>query len=97
MLTPFHIAVQVRDLQEARDFYGAALGLPEGRSSDQWIDFNMFGHQFVVHHNPALDRGGKVTSIANPVDGQGGTSTTLWRGLADGGLAVTGHEAGAGY
>lgn len=71
MLTPFHIAVQVRDLQEARDFYGAALGLPEGRSSDQWIDFNMFGHQFVVHHNPALGRGGKVTSIANPVDGQG--------------------------
>ena len=71
MLTPFHIAVQVRDLQEARDFYGAALGLPEGRSSEQWIDFNMFGHQFVVHHNPALGRDGKVVSIANPVDGQG--------------------------
>ena len=71
MLTPFHIAVQVRDLQEAREFYGVLLGLPEGRSSEHWIDFNMFGHQFVVHHNPALGVDGKVTSIANHVDGQG--------------------------
>ena len=71
MLTPFHIAVQVRDLEEARDFYGTTLGLAEGRSSDQWIDFNMFGHQFVVHHNPALGKHGQVARVANPVDGQG--------------------------
>ena len=71
MLTPFHIAVQVRDLAEARTFYGEKLGFPEGRSSDQWIDFDMFGHQFVVHHNPALGAEGSVASISNPVDGQG--------------------------
>jgi extradiol dioxygenase family protein len=71
MLTPFHIAVQVRDLEEARSFYGTTLGLAEGRSSDQWIDFNMFGHQFVVHHNPALGEDGQVARVANPVDGQG--------------------------
>ena len=40
-LTPFHLAIQVRDLAEARDFYGTKMGLPEGRSSEQWIDFDV--------------------------------------------------------
>ncbi len=70
-LTPFHLAIQVRDLQEAREFYGTKLGFPEGRSSDQWIDFDMFGHQFVVHLNPTLGKQGKVNQIANHVDGHG--------------------------
>ena len=69
MLTPFHVAVQVRDIAEARDFYGRRLGLPEGRSSELWIDFDMFGHQYVVHLNPALGPRGIVPGIANPVDG----------------------------
>ena len=71
MITPFHVAVQVRDLEEARDFYGGKLGFPEGRSSDQWIDFDMFGHQYVVHLNPSLGRRGQVPRIENPVDGHG--------------------------
>lgn len=71
MITPFHVAVQVRNLDEARDFYGGKLGLPEGRSSDQWIDFDMFGHQYVVHLNPALGPEGRVLRIENPVDGHG--------------------------
>lgn len=70
-LTPFHIAIQVRDIAEARDFYGRQLGFSEGRSSEQWIDFNMFGHQFVTHLNPMLGRQGKISQIANPVDGHG--------------------------
>ena len=70
-LTPFHLAIQVRDLAEARDFYGTKLGLPEGRSSEHWIDFNMLGHQLVVHVNPALGAQGKVTQIGNHVDGHG--------------------------
>ncbi|MEM8563235.1 MAG: VOC family protein [Pseudomonadota bacterium] len=70
-LTPFHIAVQIRDIQEARDFYGRRMGLPEGRSADHWIDFNMFGHQYVTHLNPALGSGGQVPGIHNPVDGHG--------------------------
>ena len=70
-LTPFHIAVQVRDIPEARAFYGAGLGFPEGRSSEHWIDFNMFGHQFVTHLNPAIGRDGKISQIVNPVDGHG--------------------------
>lgn len=70
-LTPFHLAIQVRDIDEARDFYGVKMGLPEGRSSDQWIDFNLFGHQLVTHLNPALGKTGKVPSIDNGVDGHG--------------------------
>jgi len=70
-LTPFHLAVQVRDIDESRDFYGSKMGLEEGRSSKDWIDFNMFGHQFVVHLNPQLGKAGKVSRIANSVDGHG--------------------------
>jgi len=70
-LTPFHLAIQVRDINEARDFYGNKMGLPEGRSSTDWIDFNLFGHQLVTHVNPQLGKEGKVASIANGVDGQG--------------------------
>ncbi len=71
MITPFHVAVQVRDIAEARDFYGNKLGLAEGRSAEHWIDFDMFGHQYVVHLNPALGPAGRVPQIANPVDGHG--------------------------
>ncbi|MEZ5488967.1 MAG: VOC family protein [Gammaproteobacteria bacterium] len=70
-LTPFHLAIQVRDIHEARDFYGVKMGLPEGRSAAEWIDFNLFGHQLVVHLNPALGKSGRVPSISNGVDGQG--------------------------
>jgi uncharacterized protein len=48
-LPPFHLAIPVRDLTEARAFYGGLLGCPEGRSSDSWVDFNFFGHQLVCH------------------------------------------------
>lgn len=68
MLTPFHIAFQVRDIDEAREFYGNKMGLPEGRSDSTWIDFNLFGHQIVTHLNPALGPTGKVDNHCNPVD-----------------------------
>jgi hypothetical protein len=67
-LTPFHLAVQVRDIDEARDFYGTKMGFAEGRSAETWIDFNMFGHQFVTHLNPAIGKDGQITNIFNPVD-----------------------------
>lgn len=70
-LTPFHIAVQVRDIEEARRFYGDVLGCSEGRSAAHWVDFNLFGHQFVCHLNPNLGAAGKLPSHFNPVDGQG--------------------------
>jgi hypothetical protein len=64
-LRPFHIAFPVDNLEAARHFYGTVLGCPEGRSSDQWIDFNFFGHQIVAHYKPAP----KEAVHANAVDG----------------------------
>jgi uncharacterized protein len=65
-LTPFHIAFPVNDLKAARHFYGSVLGCPEGRSSDQWIDFDLFGHQIVAHLKPGHQG---TDAHHNPVDG----------------------------
>jgi extradiol dioxygenase family protein len=65
-LTPFHIAFPVDDLAEARRFYGTTLGCPEGRSTAEWIDFDLFGHQIVAHHKPTA---GPAIQHHNPVDG----------------------------
>ena len=46
---PFHLAIPVKSLDNARRFYGEVLGLQQGRSSDHWIDWNFYGHQFVTH------------------------------------------------
>ena len=49
MIQPFHLAIKVRDLAEAREFYGGLLGCSEGRSDNTWVDFNLMGHQLVCH------------------------------------------------
>lgn len=64
-LTPFHLAIPVTDLAASREFYGGLLGCEEGRSSDQWIDFNLFGHQLVCHQ---VDEP-PTSPRHNPVDG----------------------------
>jgi extradiol dioxygenase family protein len=51
-LSPFHLAIPVDDLAAARRFYSGVLGCPEGRSSATWIDFDLMGHQLVVHQAP---------------------------------------------
>ena len=65
-LPPFHLAFPVDDLDTARSFYGGLLGCPEGRSSDRWIDFDLFGHQIVAHLAPAAVR----SRASNAVDGE---------------------------
>ncbi len=62
---PFHLAFPVHDLQAARAFYGGLLGCPEGRSSDEWIDFDLYGHQVVAHLAP----GETGLADTNAVDG----------------------------
>jgi extradiol dioxygenase family protein len=66
-LSPFHVAFAVHDLAAARQFYGDLLGCPEGRSSEDWVDFNFYGHQIVAHLAPEET----ATSQRNAVDGQG--------------------------
>lgn len=61
----FHLAFPVRDLDEARAFYGGLLGCPEGRSAEDWVDFDFHGHQIVAHLAPA-----EAPPTTNAVDGE---------------------------
>ncbi len=65
-LRPFHLAFPVHDLAAARRFWGETMGCPEGRSSDEWIDFDFYGHQIVTHLVPELAR---PDAGGNAVDG----------------------------
>jgi extradiol dioxygenase family protein len=65
-LPPFHLAFAVDDLAAAREFYGSLLGCAEGRSADDWVDFDLHGHQIVAHLAPGAVR----KRATNPVDGE---------------------------
>jgi len=84
---PFHLAFPVHDLAAARGFYGDLLGCPEGRSSDDWVDFDLYGHQIVAHLAPG-ETGHRTTSQVDgdavPVRHFGVVlSTQAWQELAD--------------
>ena len=83
---PFHLAFPVNDLAGARQFYGELLGCDEGRSSDDWVDFNLFGHQIVAHlsHEAASAATSKVDGDAVPVRHFGAVlPMTVWQALAN--------------
>lgn len=87
MANPFHLAFPVHDLAAARRFYGDVLGCREGRSSDAWVDFDLYGHQIVAHLAPGAPR----VARHNVVDGHDvpiphfGVILTLaqWQALAE--------------
>lgn len=70
-LRPFHLAIPVRNLQECIDFYGNLIGCSQGRASEDWIDWNFYGHQLVTHVNKNIGAEGKVKLHYNGVDGKG--------------------------
>lgn len=86
-MPPFHLAFPVHDLAAARSFYGGVMGCAEGRSSEEWIDFDFYGHQIVAHLAP----GRSADAAVNHVDGHGvpvphfGVVLTMadWRTLAE--------------
>jgi extradiol dioxygenase family protein len=84
---PFHLAFPVHDIAAARRFYGELLGCPEGRSADDWVDFNLHGHQIVAHLAPE-EAGHRATSQVDgdavPVRHFGVVlSLQAWQALAD--------------
>jgi|TARA_B100000927_G_C16397895_1_gene442127 extradiol dioxygenase family protein len=62
-LRPFHLAIPVSSIDQAKDFYGDKLGFEQGRSDDHWVDYNFFGHQLVCHI-------GDSVTASNEVDGK---------------------------
>jgi extradiol dioxygenase family protein len=71
MPKPFHLAIPVRNIAESKAFYIDTLGCKPGRSSDHWIDLDLFGHQLVCHLDESLGDEGKVKLINNDVDAHG--------------------------
>ena len=63
-MRPFHLAFPVDNLDTTREFYTNVLGCKEGRSSDRWIDFDMYGDQVVAHLVDSMEK-----AETNPVDG----------------------------
>ena len=85
MAHPFHLAINVTDLDEARAFYGALLGGVEGRSTETWVDFNFFGHQLSLHLGApfATQATGKVGDHMVPMPHFGVVlPLDIWRGVA---------------
>ncbi len=68
-LTPFHLAIEVRNLEEARMFYLDILKCEEGRSADSWVDFNFYGHQLVCHVTDSYPNS-KNEDVTSEVDGK---------------------------
>lgn len=86
MPTPFHLALNVTDLDAARAFYGGTLGCAEGRSTDTWVDFDFFGHQLSLHLGPQLVTAptGKVGEHMVPMPHFGMVlGLSDWQALAD--------------
>lgn len=65
MIQPFHLAIPVQNLEICRNFYRDILNCEEGRSTEDWVDFNFFGHQLVIHQKEGFE----AVRISNPVDG----------------------------
>lgn len=90
-LSPFHLAIPVRNIEESRNFYINTLGCKPGRSSEHWIDLDLYGHQLVCHLDESLGDTGKVRLINNDVDDHGVPvphfgvvlDMQLWQALAD--------------
>lgn len=86
-MPPFHLAFPVRDIAEAREFYGQLLGCSEGRSSEDWVDFNFYGHQIVAHLAPEECRQTSTSAVDDhqvPVRHFGAVlSIPAWESLAE--------------
>jgi len=98
-LSPFHLAFPVHSLEAAREFWGGVMGCPEGRSAEDWVDFDFMGHQIVAHLAPGVVAMGRART--NSVDGHEMPiphfgivlSMEEWQALADRLTAAGAHFA----
>ena len=66
MVKPFHLAIPIFDINIAKTWYVNILNCKVGRSSENWIDFDFFGHQLVGH----LVNNNVNEVLSNKVDGE---------------------------
>lgn len=69
-MNAFHYAFKIKNIESTRAFYVDIVGCKEGRSTENWIDFDFFGHQLSGHVStqfPALDYRGKVDGVSVPI------------------------------
>ena len=64
MTRPFHLAIPVSNLELSKKFYENTLGCSIGRSSKNWIDFNFFNHQLVLHQTNTFQQN-KFNNVDN--------------------------------
>ena len=83
----FHLAIPGDDLLKAEACYGGLLSCEKGRSSEQWIDWNFFGHQLVTHlvaEMPSRPKPNSVDDKSVPVPHFGVIlDMPEWQSLAD--------------
>lgn len=66
----FHFAFKVKDIESTIKFYHTILECELGRQTENWVDFNFFGHQLSAHVSnniPELDYCGKVDNLKVPI------------------------------
>lgn len=69
-MSAFHYAFKVKDIASTRKFYVEILGCQEGRSTENWIDFDFFGNQLSAHVSnqiPEPDYCGIVDGVSVPI------------------------------
>jgi uncharacterized protein len=86
-MRPFHLAFPIRDIEETRAFYRDVLGCAMGRSSETWVDFDLFGNQMSAHlrSEPAASApdSGTVDGKAVPIPHFGAIlDMEQWKALA---------------
>lgn len=82
----FHLSFHVHDLAKSREFYAGLLGCREGRSTDNWVDFDFFGHQLSLHLGTPLapSATGRVDNVTVPMPHFGAVlEFTVWQQIAD--------------
>ena len=88
-LFPFHLAIPVKNLETARTFYRDVIQCTEGRSNTQWVDFNFYGHQLVIHEieqstNPEKENNNAVDGHEVPIPHFGIVlEMGLWKELSE--------------
>jgi extradiol dioxygenase family protein len=86
----FHLAIPIKDVEVAKEFYAQGLGCQIGRANSLAVIFNFFGHQLVAHltHQEIPPQQGIYPRHFGLVFQQESDWLTLWERVQEKGLAI---------